>query len=323
MNLPPPSPTAIKTVRFSNAIYQGLINNRSMQGLGTLLFFCGHVYFGGFSRNQFSGVGIIYYLNGMLMHARFQKGKLHGHAIVNFSKNVFFLFNFQAGRIKGRVVKYDLRNKSKMIFDSELKLVTSQQNLDQFKLFREVNRFLKTMSLKNVSFRNADNLVVEIGNFRLGPDRWLNGHTIDGKPTGFGVLHENPQVTKFGFFLNGQLNGFSRIDFRNQISYFGVRKNRNFEQECIMYVSKSNVFAESYQTKNNKSYELSKGVGLPFEKIFKLFQKSVGRFLCRFIQVNQFLSVDLLAADYQGTLFHFGNFIKALFIQAYSNIILI
>ena len=72
-----------------------------------------------------------------------------------------------------------------------------------------------------------------------------------------------------------------------------------------MYVSKSNVFAENYQTKDGGSYELSKGVGLPFEKIFKLFQKSVGRYLCRFIRVDQYLSVDLLAADYQGHTFSY------------------
>lgn len=300
----------VKSVRFSNAIYHGTIQSKSLQGLGLLLFHCGHAYFGNFQNNQFHGVGILYYLNHMILHSNFQNGKINGHAILSFSKNVFYLLNFESGSLHGRQIKYNLKEKSKITFDSELGMVGSQSHLDPLKLFREINSFLKKLTIKNISFTDSERANrYQIGNFRLGPDRWLNGVMLNKKPSGFGIFHENKHITKFGYFYDGRLQGFSRIDFRGEISYFGVRKAGEFERECIMYVSRSNVFAQNYQSGGGGVYTLSKGVGLPFEKIFKLCQKSAGSYLCRFVKVDQYLSVDLLSVDYHGKFFIYFGFI--------------
>ena len=129
------------------------------------------------------------------MHSQFVNGKLHGHAIINFSKGKFFLLDFDNGRIQKIIIKYDLETKRKEIFDSDFHLIQTHKRLDEIKLFQEVNRFLKKMRIKNSKSVSDKEHQIEIGNFRLGKDEWYNGIKINNVKQGFGIHHENGELS--------------------------------------------------------------------------------------------------------------------------------
>lgn len=108
-----------------------------------------------------------------------------------------------------------------------------------------------------------------------------------------------------GYFHNDKLEGFAKMIFKNEVCYFGEVHDDSFRGETIMYVFKSNVFLEAYHSREGRSYELTKGVGLPFEKLFQLSSQSLAFYPCCFLDAQSFFTADIIKGDHQGNITHY------------------
>jgi hypothetical protein len=186
--------------------------------------------------------------------------------------------------------------------------------MDELKLFQEVNRILKKMRIKNSRAKSKEGVIIEIGNFRLGKDEWFNGVHVDGTRNGFGIHHESREITKFGYFINGSIQGFAKLQIQNSMCYFGNMHGGKFVGEVLLYIFKANVFSESFYSKNNKNFEISKGLGIPLEKVYKLFQQNVGFYECKFFELEDYFKSDIIEYDNKGSFIRITfNFIEFVF----------
>lgn len=117
---------------------------------------------------------------------------------------------------------------------------------------------------------------------------------------GFGVFHENKDLIKFGYFHNDELEGFGRHIIRNELTYYGMYQNNQLKGNSLMYIFKSNVFLESFFTSGNRSIDLTKGLGFPLDRIFKLSKEFTNYFPCSFLDTDHYFCSDIISNDRQG-----------------------
>ena len=292
----------LKCIQFKNAIYQGEMRNKQLNGLGVMFYFCGHVYFGTFRDNDLHGKGILYYLNGMKMHCEFSHGKLHGHSIINLNQGIFFFMEFLQGNLRGRIVKYNLKRQQKQIFNLNFEMIESLTQKDPTKLIKEVNSFLRKLKIRNSKMKQSEQLRVEIGHFASKNGESYSGIVVNKRPHGLGILAEDANVTKIGFFDKGQASGLCQVRIKDSMSYYGRMQSGKFRGNVLLYIFALNVFSEMFYSENGKSFEFSKGMGIPFKKVFSLFKENLAFYKCSFVSVDDFYFTNILETDNRGSL---------------------